>query len=555
MTSPAPALKRRLPAALAGALCVLLVLVAGLVWSQRGETLPGIRLGGQAVGGLDREQLRERLQGELDDRLAPVRVDAAGVPGLVDPTRAGLSLDVAASARAALAAGRRDPGARLPGGLAEQVRVPAVLAVDSAALTRELGRLAAQVDRPAHPGGFTVDPAALQVERRAAQDGRALDVAAAARRLREAVSRGTDGVLPLPVHPVPSGTSAGQVDTVVAAARRALAAPVVLRADGLQVEVPVALLAQTLTSAPGPDGGLVLDIDAAALSGALRPQVAALAVAAQDARLTAPRPAPVLTDKGDTAFAARPADVQLTPATTGRSVDLERAVAAVRTAVRTGAIYAALPLRAGAPTVPTSARQGVDQLVGSFTTSYPCCQPRVTNIRRIAALVDGTVVAPGATFSLNDVAGRRTLARGFVADGAILDGELVDQVGGGVSQFSTTMYNAAWFAGLELLDAQPHSRYISRYPPGREATLDYATIDLVWRNDTDAPVLVRTATTGTRVTVALYGHTGERSVRSDTGPRRPHEDGGFSVTVHRSTEQDGDVVDQDHTGWTYQEPL
>jgi vancomycin resistance protein YoaR len=138
-----------------------------------------------------------------------------------------------------------------------------------------------------------------------------------------------------------------------------------------------------------------------------------------------------------------------------------------------------------------------------------------------------------------------------VAAPAIADGELVQQVGGGVSQFSTTLFNATWFSGLPTLKHQPHSKYISRYPPGREATLDYDTIDQVFKNDTAAPVVIRTTTTDTSVTVALYGHTGARTVTSTTGVRLPRNGGGFSISVQRQVRQGGRVIGTDTVRWTY----
>jgi len=115
----------------------------------------------------------------------------------------------------------------------------------------------------------------------------------------------------------------------------------------------------------------------------------------------------------------------------------------------------------------------------------------------------------------------------------ISDNKIVPSVGGGVSQVSTTTYNAAYFAGLQIDHHQPHSEYISRYPPGREGTLNYPTIDLTWTNDTDAPILVRTATTGTSVSVTLYGNNGGRRVEAITDSGRPVPGGDFSMTVTR----------------------
>jgi len=181
----------------------------------------------------------------------------------------------------------------------------------------------------------------------------------------------------------------------------------------------------------------------------------------------------------------------------------------------------------------TSAARLVRRLIGTFTTRFECCQPRVTNIRLMARAVDGTVILPRARFSLNRVAGRRARAKGYVLAPFISDGKLVPSVGGGVSQFSTTMYNAAYFAGLKIDYHQPHSAYIDRYPPGREATLDYGSIDLTWTNDTGVAVLVRSSSTPTTVTVSLYGDNRGRRVRAESGPRQTLAGRDFAVTVTR----------------------
>ena len=272
---------------------------------------------------------------------------------------------------------------------------------------------------------------------------------------------------------------------------------------------------------------------------------------AKDASMTLPAPSPELSEKEDASFTASSVGASVIPAVTGRSIDIGAAVTALRRAVATRSGEVRLTVKETKPDVSTAQASEVDQLIGTFTTEHACCAPRVTNIHRIAEIVDGSVIAPGATFSLNATAGRRTAENGFVSAPAIADGELVDQFGGGVSQFSTTLFNAAWFSGLTILKHQPHSKYISRYPPGREATLDYDTIDQTIRNDTDAPVVIRTATTDTSVTVALYGHTGDRKVDSTTGERVPRTGGGFSITVQRAVLDGGSVTRRDTLNWAY----
>ena len=146
----------------------------------------------------------------------------------------------------------------------------------------------------------------------------------------------------------------------------------------------------------------------------------------------------------------------------------------------------------------------IKEVVGTFTTRHPCCAPRVTNIHRIADLVRGTVIRPHSRLSINTLIGPRTVAKGFVVDHVIEDGVFSEAVGGGISQFATTTFNAAFFAGLDIPEYQSHSIYISRYPYGREATLNYPKPDLVISNNTPYGILIWPTYTGTSLTVTLY---------------------------------------------------
>ena len=140
-------------------------------------------------------------------------------------------------------------------------------------------------------------------------------------------------------------------------------------------------------------------------------------------------------------------------------------------------------------------RLGIRERVSTFTTYYPHADYRNTNIGRAGELIDGTVLEPGETFSLNDTVGERTAANGFTEGYVISDGILVSDLGGGVSQMATTTFNAAFFAGLEDVEHKPHSFYIDRYPMGREATVAWGSVDLQFRNDTRHGVLITAGVT------------------------------------------------------------
>ncbi len=362
-----------------------------------------------------------------------------------------------------------------------------------------------------------------------------------------------------------AGVAVGGLDkarvraAVESAVRARVTRPVTVTVTGADVTFPLDPAA----------AGIALDVDATvraafAGAGAALPAVVtvdsarlaeALAThqrAATDTVVELSAPTVRLDGKGDASWTASGRGVDRNAGRAGWKLDAATAGPPVEEAVRSGRTAATVPGTTVASATEPAGLAGVDQLIGTFTTYHPCCAPRVTNIHRIATIVNGTVVAPGHTFSLNDRVGERTTAKGFVSAPAINEGELENQIGGGVSQFSTTLFNAVWFAGLPSLTHQPHSKYISRYPPGREATLDWRAIDNVFRNTTSAPVVIRTSYTGTSLTVALYGHTGARRVVSTTGPRQPSgAEGGFGVRVTRTVYDDGTPAGTSTLHWTY----
>ncbi len=147
---------------------------------------------------------------------------------------------------------------------------------------------------------------------------------------------------------------------------------------------------------------------------------------------------------------------------------------------------------------------GIVEEVASFTTTHACCQNRVTNIHLMADAIRGVVIEPGQTFSVNDHVGRRTAEKGYLPAGGITNGVLVDQLGGGVSQLTTTLFNAAFYAGLDFGEYQAHTIYFSRYPYGVEATLSFPHPDLQIRNTSPYGVLIWPTYTDTSITVTLY---------------------------------------------------
>jgi vancomycin resistance protein YoaR len=272
----------------------------------------------------------------------------------------------------------------------------------------------------------------------------------------------------------------------------ALSAPVTVAVENSDdtAEVSVEAIAASLTFTPQEDGVLAVGIDPNALQTALGDELAVFGSGAQDAR-----------------FEVSGGTVTVVPSVDGTGVapaTLAEQLLPVLTQAAPRTVTAQLgPVPADFTTEEAQAL-GIREEISSFTTNFTSAASG-TNIRVAAAELDGALVRPGETFSLNGYTGPRGTAQGYIEAGVISNGQFTTAVGGGVSQVATTMFNAVFFAGLEDVYHKPHSYYISRYPAGREATVYYDSIDLKWRNDSDTGVYVDTAWTPSSLTITFYG--------------------------------------------------
>ena len=161
---------------------------------------------------------------------------------------------------------------------------------------------------------------------------------------------------------------------------------------------------------------------------------------------------------------------------------------------------------------------GVRELVSTYTTYFGGVANRIHNVELVSHLIDDTLIAPGTTFSFNGTTGERNASKGFLEAPVIINGELTTGLGGGVCQVSTTVFNAAYEAGLNITARTNHALYISHYPQGRDATVNYPDVDLRFVNDTEHWLLLRTFVSSSSLTVNLYGTSPHRKVESSTAP-------------------------------------
>ena len=483
-----------------GAVAAVLVLGYGGSFLVSGSKVPrGVHVAGIDLSGRTAGQARAVLSRELADEAgAPLVLVADDVQMSLSPAEAGLRVDVDATVDEARSAG---PVARLRALLGARRDVDPKPLVREHVLKQKLLALAPKVDREPREGTITftgATPTAVDP-----LPGRSLDLDGSVDAIRAAYLRHQRVELPVETDDVKSTKESVQ-KALESVAAPAVAAPVTVDVEGKSLVVQPADVAAGLSFHVDDSGDLKPSVDGAKVLASLGKRVEAVQVAPRDATFDVSSGKPVLVPSKD-----------------GRTVPpagLADALTGVLT--QPAPRRTSVQLDVGRPRVTTEIARtlGITEQIGTFTTRHPCCAPRVQNIHAIADIVDGYVVLPGETFSLNEAVGRRDAARGFVSAPQILRGQFVKDVGGGVSQFATTMFNAVFFSGLKDVEHHPHSYYISRYPPGREATVSFPQPNLKWQDDAPTGVLVKTSYTGRSITVTFWG-TKRFDIESVTGPR------------------------------------
>lgn len=163
---------------------------------------------------------------------------------------------------------------------------------------------------------------------------------------------------------------------------------------------------------------------------------------------------------------------------------------------------------------------GVVDRIATFTTKYTntsSTQGRTFNVHHAADLLNNSIAPANADWSFNEVVGPCDEEHGFQEAKVIEAGEYTSGIGGGICQVATTVFNAAYEAGLPIVKRRNHSLHSSSYPAGRDAAIAYPTSDLIWSNNTDEDILVRTSYTDTSLTVTLIGSDPGNEVETVTG--------------------------------------
>jgi vancomycin resistance protein YoaR len=503
------AVVRRRWKSIAVSLAVLLlgVLVLGFAYAGSPDTVAGgVTVSGQDVGGLSASDAKAKLSGRADALgTEPVVFTGAGRRWSIAPVQLAVRGDWDAAAAEAL--DRGDGPIPIRGLKRLKLRlfgsdVEPSARTDQGALNRQLRVIAKQVEVNGREAAIVLkngEPVVIPGE-----PSRALETEAAADTMVSALAAlEREGPIALPIKITPPAVGRDALAAVAEQVRTALSGPVIFAYKGVRLTVTPEQMASFLELPH--DGQRELHIGG--------PEAKEYFDNLGRGVARAPREVDFSVDDAGKAH--------MIPSRDGRKLDVEASEKALLSAaLRPVNRTAQLVVVAAEPKLSTERAKsmGITGLVGRYTTFYGGDANRIHNVQLVARLIDRHLIAPHSTFSFNKTTGERNAAQGFLEAPVIINGELKTGLGGGVCQVSTTVFNAAFEAGLSITSRTNHALYIDHYPLGRDATVNYPDTDLTFQNDSDHWILLRTIVGSSSLTVRLFGAPLHRRVETKTSP-------------------------------------
>lgn len=540
------------------------VLLAGGAYTAAyfvaGNQVPAQAAAGDvAIGGMSPREAQEALRRVFEPRVRqPIEIATAAGENLeLKPDEAGLNVDYEATVASAGGGFSWNP-VNIYRSLAGGDQVDVVYTVDEEQLQSTFAEKADAL--AVEPVDATISLTEGTVSTTAAEVGYRLQVEATAEAFRQAFEQGETRIEAVGEEVQPEVTDADIQAFADGALKKAMTGPISLTSDGGNIELTEEEVAQTLTIT-GEGKDLAVGFDEAALTELTADDLEDLQVKG------GPKNASYKLEGGQ---------VVVVPGQKGLEVTPEAVTKAFGEALNGESRTVALEATEQEPKFTTAQAEQLKptQVIGEYSTRYPHAAYRNTNIGKAATMVNGSVLLPGETFSLNRKLGERTESAGWAAGYVISGGNLVREAGGGVSQAATTLFNAAFFAGLEDVEHKPHSLYFARYPAGREATVYYGSVDLKFRNNTDYPVLIQgfysasSAGKDGSVTFRIWSRPTWDKIESTELVKSDFYDGkervldtencepqapikGFTVNYKRLFYKDGKVVKEEPFRWKY----
>ena len=470
----------------------------------------GVSIAGTDVGRMSAEaaeaELTERVERAGNNAVTLVADD--GRAWHILPADVDARFDVSATVASAMALTR-------DGGFFQDMRsrfalyfskkdVPLAATIDPALLDTLIEEIALELDVPPVNAGLAIDGTEISVVE--GREGLVVDRDAVRAEVETSLLTLASAELDIPMTPQPPAIQAADTSGAVEMAKKMMSGAVGLEYEDLVWALSPSEMAESMdftTEGEGADSRLIPYLSAEKLA----PFFETIAKA-------------VMRDPVDATWTTDGENATLVPGVPGLQLDPEAtAEELTRAALSADSRVADVQLAETPParTTEQAEEMGIVTKLASYKTEFGGSEGRRKNVARAAELINGTLLAPGDEFDFDKVVGQRTTANGFSTAPAIVAGKLEETLGGGICQVSTTLFNAVFFAGLDVTARSNHSIYISHYPTGRDATVSWGGPAFRFVNDTDHWILIKSAATWSTLTFVVYGTPTQRVITHTTG--------------------------------------
>ncbi|MDP9454443.1 MAG: VanW family protein [Actinomycetota bacterium] len=503
------------------ACAVVAVLVAFDYWSNAGRIYRGVDVGLAQVGGKTLDEARGVVEAQAARPLAEIRL--AG-PEAVSFSRdeLGISLETGATLRKAYALGRKgNIVQRLEDRLGAAWGVASVrpeITYEPDVARGKIQELAGRLDKPTTEGSVAVSNGTVQV--RPSDEGYETDVDGTLANLERAVGK-LSGEAAIAGRTLEPEVTTAEAEEAAARAEEVVSGPVTLAAGEKRWTLTAAQAGRAVSATPK-DGRLEVALDRERLRAILADPLAELTVSPREASL-------VPGGAGVTVVGSR----------TGKAVQEDRFFAELEAGLFEGRREYKILVAIDEPELTTAEAEALKptDLIGSYRTDYTLSSDkspeRVENLKIASNAVSGKLLAPGEIFSFNELAAPLSYKETHV----IVDGKETTADGGGLCQVASTLFNAANYAGLEIVERNAHFSELPYIRPGMDATVWFGALDMRFKNTTDGYLLIQESVSDDgHVYASIYGRPTGMQVQMNSKPTYRGADSSEWVTYKTVTE-------------------
>ncbi len=487
-----------------GLILALIGLVAAVAifdyLENSGEIHSGVRVGEVSLGGMEPDDARQKLQEHASQNMSSLELRGDSAEVRIPAEEIGLRVDARESVRRAYSVGREgNVFARVRDRAAATLRIASVepaVEYRRADLGAEIERLAAQTEREPREASLSITGSEVGVD--GGSEGYRIDADATLDNAGSALSD-LRSVAEVSGETLEPRVTTAEAERAAGQAERAVGESLVLESGGERWTISADRVEASLGVSGEGEAVLRREALGAEISEALGP----LEREPVEAEL-------VSGERGS---------VEVEPGRSGREVELRELLDRIEAGIFEGDHRYEVPVSRSEPEFTAAEAEAArpNTLIGEFETGYEVYEEpnRIENLKTASEAVDGTILAPGETFSFNAAAA--PLSRYEPSD-VIVDGRLDTALGGGLCQVASTLYMAANYAGLDIVERSPHYAELPYIWPGFDATVWFGSLDLKFRNNTGEYLLIEESVdeqTG-EVVAHIYGKPDDREVRMDS---------------------------------------